>query len=202
MIYLINKTNCIVVGQFDSITSTKSYLKSYGITTYENYAFTEEINNMRYISRITHVDGVCIYNNKTFWINESHNIYDDYSNHIVLDFLGNLMYSDRFLLEMDYNFNRIANVTSIAEQVNYNIDIGFEFIALFREETVAGDLGSLNGLDVAAKTANATPLITTGSFKEAAYVLGGITPDEYLTTARLTKYISMLKAADIITYQS
>ena len=201
MIYLINKTNCIVVGQFDSITSAKSYLKSYGITIYENYAFTEEINNMRYISRITHVDGVCIYNNKTFWINESHNIYDDYSNHIVLDFLGNLMYSDRFLLEMDYNFNRIANVTSIAEQVNYNIDIGFEFIALFREETVAGDLGSLNGLDVAAKTANAIPLITTGSFKEATYVLGGITPDEYLTTARLTKYISMLKAADIITYQ-
>lgn len=202
MIYLINKTNNIVVGQFDSITSAKSYLTSYGIITYENHAFTEEINNMRYISRITHVDGVCIYNNKSFWINESHNVYNDYSNHIVLDFLGNPIYSDRFQLEMDYNFNRIGNVSSIAEQVNYNITIGVEFIALFREETVNGDLGSLNGLDVAAKTANAIPLITTGSFKEAAYILSSITPDEYLTTDRLTKYINMLKSADIITYQS
>lgn len=156
---------------------------------------------MKYISRIAYVDGVCIYNNKDFWINNSHNVHDDYDAHVVVDFMGNTIYKDRFTIEMDHNFNRIANVVTTADQVNYNIDVGFEFIALFREETVNGDLGSLNGMDVAMKTANVIPLVTTGSFKEAAYVLSTLTTDEYLTTERLTKYRTMLLAADIIKYQ-
>lgn len=79
--------------------------------------------------------------------------------------------------------------------------IGNEFISLFREECVNGDLGPLNGLDIATKTANVIPLVMTGSFKEASYVLAHITPDVFLTTELLTKYKNMLLSADAITYQ-
>lgn len=202
MFFVINKTQNTIIGSFTTINESTSYIKSItGNNDLNNFIVTQEVNIVTYISRISHVDGVCIYNNKDFWINSSHNVYDNYESHTVLDFLGNPIYKDRFAIEMDMNFNRISNVTTTADQVNYNINIGFEYISLFREETVNGDLGTLNGLDVAAKTANVIPLVTTGSFKEAAYVLGTLTPDEYLTTERLTKYRTMLLAADIITYQ-
>lgn len=202
MIYLLNIKSNTLIGFFDSIALAKAYLLSIGIATYEDYLFLTKVSDMKYMSRICYVDNICIYNNNKFWLEHAQNIYDNYELHIVKDFLNNVVYKDQFKTEYDNNTTRLGMIHTTADQVNYNMDIGFEFIALFREECVNGDLGSLNGLAIASKTSNVIPLVMTGSFKEGAYVLSTITPDEFLTTELLTKYRNMLLSADVITYQS
>ena len=64
IIYVINKTNMGYVGQFYSIAEATSYCLGAGISS--NVIYMEEIPAMKYISRVTYVDGVCIYNDKTY----------------------------------------------------------------------------------------------------------------------------------------
>ena len=202
MIYLINTTTGMLIGIFDSISLAKQYLNGIGIITYENYLFLMRVEDMKYISRICYVDGICIYNNKTFWTTQAQSVLENYNNHVITDFLGAVIYIDQFKREYYSNGTRLGMIHTTADAVNYNIDIGFEFITLFREECVNADLGSLNGLDIASKTANLIPLVMTGSFKEALKLLNTYTIDEYFTTDRLEKYKAMIGAADVITYQS
>lgn len=201
MIYLVRNSMNYVIGVFDTIALAKTYLSSIGVTTYEDFSYLMRIEDMTYASRICYVDGICIYNNKNFWLNTSNTVYNNYESHTVTDFMNKIVYKDQFKQEMNRNSMRLNNIYTTSDEVNYNIDIGFEFITLFREECVNADLGSLNGLSIASKTANLIPLIMTGSFKEALTVLSTYTVDEYFTTARLAKYKAMIASADIITYQ-
>jgi hypothetical protein len=200
MIYLLKKSTNYIIGTFDTITLANDYLNSIGIMTYEDFSYLMRINEMKYISRICYVDDVCIYNNKTFWLTQGQNIYQTFDAHAVYDVFGSIIYKDRFKIELDNNSMRLNNIYTKADEVAYNMLIGNEFISLFREECINSDLGSLNGLDIAVKTANIIPLIMTGSFKEALTVLKTLTTDEYFTNERLTKYKAMIGAADVIVY--
>lgn len=200
MIYLLKKSTNYIIGTFDTITLANDYLNSIGIMTYEDFSYLMRINEMKYISRICYVDDVCIYNNKTFWLTQGQNIYQTFDDHAVYDVFGSIIYKDRFKIELDNNSMRLNNIYTKADEVAYNMLIGNEFISLFREECINSDLGSLNGLDIAVKTANIIPLIMTGSFKEALTVLKTLTTDEYFTNERLTKYKAMIGAADAIVY--
>jgi hypothetical protein len=201
MIFLLNTETNTMCGQFGSNQLINEYFISKGIVDTSKYIYLQKVETMSYISRICYVDDVIIYNNKEFWTINALNIYNDFSNHTVLDWKGNSITALNLYKEYSENCSRIQNIEDIADAVAYNIRIGNEFISLFREECVNGDLGPLNGLDIATKTSNVIPLVMTGSFKEAAYVLANITPDVFLTTELLTKYKNMLLSADVITYQ-
>lgn len=161
---------------------------------------------MTYISRICYVDNICIYNNKNFWLTQAHDVYNDILNdntsHSIIDFMGNQVDINRFWVEMNNNSQRLTNIYTSADEVYYNMTIGTEFISLFREECITTDIGNQSGLGIASATANVIPLVLTGSFKEAAYVIQGIALDDFFTTERLQKYRSSLLAADVITYLS
>ena len=176
MIYLVRNSMNYVIGVFDTIALAKTYLSSIGVTAYEDFSYLMRIEDMTYASRICYVDGICIYNNKNFWLNTSNTVYDNYESHTVTDFMNKIVYKDQFKQEMNRNSMRLNNIYTTSDEVNYNIDIGFEFITLFREECVNADLESLT-------------------------VLSTYTTDEYFTTERLAKYKAMITSADVITYQ-
>ena len=90
---------------------------------------------MRYISRITYVDGNCVYNNKEYWSKiavQNPMTPENFEEHEVLDFLGNAVTYDRYIDEFNNNINRLSVLDGIAGEVEYNITVGNEFIALPR----------------------------------------------------------------------
>lgn len=204
MIYLTKISTTTIIGCFDTIALAKSYLSDAGITDYSDYMFLRRIEDMTYISRICYVDNICIYNNKTFWMTQAHDVYTDLlsnaESHTMIDFLGNQVDINRFWIEMNNNSQRLSNIYTSADEVYYNMTIGNEFISLFREECITSDLGNQSALGIASATANVIPLVLTGSFKEAAYVILGIQQDDFFTASRLQKYRNSLLSADVITY--
>lgn len=165
-----------------------------------NYTILEE-SGMKVVSRIVYVDGKCVYNSKSFWLSDSPSeILNDYGSHKVLDFLGNPVNDLRFKIEMDNNQSRLAAIEDRSGQVVYNIEIGQEMIALFREECIVTDFKTISPLEIANKLASVYSLVLTGSFREAGYLFSQIEEDEFLTTERKQKYIDMLAAADVIEY--
>lgn len=155
---------------------------------------------MKYISRIVYVDGKCIYNNKEFWTQYAEDIFDNYAEHNIKDFMGQPVDRARFATEMNSNITRISAIDGVAGEVDYNITVGNEFISLFREECIFTDFQTVTPLDIAQKLLTVISLVQTGSFREAKMVLKTIEPDAFLTTERLKKYEDMLDAADAITY--
>ena len=168
----------------------------------KDYLILQEFD-MRYISRITYVDGNCVYNNKEYWTKtavENPFTLENYSEHEVLDFLGNPVSYDRYIDELNNNINRLSVLDGIAGEVEYNITIGNEFIALFREECVKTDFKSITPLEIAQKLSSVIGLVQTGSFREAKQVLQTIENDQFLTPERVQKYIDMMDSADAIEY--
>ena len=156
---------------------------------------------MKVVSRIVYVDGECIYNSKSFWLSDMPaQILENYSEHEVTDFLGKQVDELRFKIEKDNNQSRLAAIEDSAGEVCYNIEVGNEFIALFREECIFTDFETVTPLEIAQKLLTVITLVQTGSFREAKIVLKQIEPDAFLTEARLKKYEDMLDAADAITY--
>lgn len=165
-----------------------------------NYAILEE-SGMKVVSRIVYVDGECVYNSKSFWLSDRPaEILDEYGNHEVIDFLGNPVNDLRFKIEMDNNQSRLAAIEDRSGQVVYNIEIGQEMIALFKEECIVTDFKTITPLDIAAKLSSAYSLVLTGSFREAGTLFSQIEEDEFLTKERKQKYMAMLSAADAIEY--
>lgn len=156
--------------------------------------------NMKYVSRIVYIDGVCVYNNKDYWLNEAQNILDDYEEHEVLDILGQSVSKFRFETERNSNASRISIIDGRPGQVEYNIEIGQEMIALFKEECIVTDFKTITPLEIAAKLAPAYTLVLTGSFREAKTIFSQLDTDEFLTEERKQKYIDMLDSADAIEY--
>lgn len=165
----------------------------------EDYLILEDID-MKYISRIVYVDGVCVYNNKDFWLNTAPTLIENFDGHEVLDFMNKPVDLNRFETEYYSNSSRISNIDGVAGEVDYNITIGNEFISLFREECIFTDFESVTQLEIAQKLLTVISLVQTGSFREAKMVLNSVETDAFLTLERIQKYENMLDAADAITY--
>ena len=103
-------------------------------------------------------------------------------------------------MEANTNKERILAIDGIAGEVDYNIEIGNEFIALFREECVKTDFKTITPLQIAQKLSAVIGLVQTGSFREAKQVLQTIENDDFLTPERVSKYIAMMESADAIEY--
>ena len=158
---------------------------------------------MKYVSRITYVDGVCIYNNREYWtktaVQEPLTL-ENYSEHEVLDFMGNPVSYDRYVDEFNNNMNRLVSLDGIAGEVEYNETVGKEFIGLFREECIKTKFEGITPLEIGLKLEQVISLVQTGAFREAKQVLQTIETDPFLTEERIAKYIAMMDAADVIEY--
>lgn len=196
--YAIEKTTQKIAYQSASLFLLKDIIK-YDKKNINDFLFTEDVN-MKYVSRIVYIDGECVYNNTDFWTLTAPSILLEYDTHEVLDFLGKPV--DRLRFETEYNFNssRISNIDGRAGEVCYNIEVGNEMIALFKEECILTDFQGITPLQIAAKLGNIFPLILTGSFREAKTLFLALETDLFITEERKQKYIDMLDAADAITY--
>ena len=196
--YAINKETGILYCSAANLFLLKQFL----IDTKQNiddYLILEDLN-MKHISRIVYVDNKCIYNNVDFWRNHCREILEDYETHNVVDFLGNPVSKDRYNIELNSNQSRISAIEDRAGEVCYNIEVGNEFISLFREECIYTDFETVTPLEIAQKLLTVISLVQTGSFREAKMVLKTVEPDAFLTPERLQKYEDMLDSADAITY--
>ena len=200
MIYVIKKTNWMLQGQFSNLVEAKRWIEK---STYkeEDFYITQDLN-MKYISRIVYVDGECVYNNKDFWTILAPVLLDEYDKHTVLDFMGQPVDAYRYEVELNTNITRLTSIDGIAGEIEYNMTVGNELIALLREECIKTDLEEVTPLQIAAKTAQIIPMLQTGSFREAGQLIDTLEPDEFFTVERLAKYKDMLAAADVIEYAS
>ena len=197
-IFAVNKTT----NTLEYISASLYLIKQAIINDRKNiddYYILEDID-MKYISRIVYVDGVCVYNNKDFWINTAPTLIENFDEHEVLDFMNKPVDLNRFKTEYYSNSSRISNIDGIAGEVDYNITIGNEFISLFREECIFTDFETVTPLEIAQKLLTVISLVQTGSFREAKLLLKNVEPDAFLTLERIQKYEDMLDAADAITY--
>ena len=168
----------------------------------KDYDLLQEFD-MKYVSRITYIDGNCVYNNREYWTKtavQNPLTPENYSEHEVLDFMNLPVTYDRYIDEFNNNINRLSVLDGIAGEVEYNITVGNEFISLFREECVKTDFKSITPLQIAQKLSAVIGLVQTGSFREAKQVLQTIENDDFLTPERVSKYIAMMESADAITY--
>lgn len=200
-IYAVNKTTNLVKYK----CSNKQVLDIMLEQAHEDikdYLILQEFD-MKYVSRITYIDGNCVYNNKEYWTKtavQNPFTLENYSEHEVLDFLGNPVTYDRYIDEYNNNLNRLSVLDGLAGEVEYNITVGNEFIALFREECVKTDFKGITPLEIGIKLAPVISLVQTGSFREAKQVLQTMETDPFLTEERMAKYIAMMDAADAIDY--
>lgn len=156
--------------------------------------------NMKHVSRITYVDGKCVYNNVDFWKNDAVAILEDYNEHTVIDFLGAAVNKDRFQIELNNNQSRISGIEGVPGEVLYNIEIASEFISLFKEETVYTEFINITPDELMAKLAPVVVALNTGSFREAKHAIQAMEYDSFLTEERVAKYVAMMDAADAIEY--
>lgn len=196
--YAIEKKSKKLFYQSASLFQIKESIKNNDRQESE-FIITKDVD-MKYISRIVYVDGECVYNNKDFWLNTTTSILEDFAEHEVLDFMG--IPVDQFRFETEYNSNtsRISEIDGLAGEIDYNMTVGNEFIALFREECVKTDFKGITPLEIGVKLAPVISLVQTGSFREAKQVLQTMETDPFLTEERMAKYIAMMDAADAIEY--
>ena len=196
--YAVNKETNVLKYITENLNDIKFIIKQDGAE--EDDFFILKDVDMKYISRIVYVDGNCIYNNKDYWYKQSSDILEDYDEHEVLDFMGKPVDKLRYEQEMNNNISRLTLIDGVAGEVAYNIAIGKEFIALFREECIFTDFKTVTPLEIAQKLMTVISLVETGSFREAKLLLKTIETDAFLTEERLKKYEDMLDSADAITY--
>ena len=199
MHYAVNKETNLVKYSADNL-----YLLQHVFELYQddinNYKILED-SGMKVVSRIIYVDGKCIYNSKSFWLSDTPaQILENYSEHEVLDVLGKPVDELRFKIEKDNNQSRLAAIENRAGEVCYNIEIGNEIIALFREECILTDFQGITPMQIGVKLAQAYTLLMTGSFREAKQIFMMVETDPFLTAERKQKYIDMLDSADAIRY--
>ncbi len=199
MHYAVNKETNLVKYSADNLYLLQ-HIFDLNKDDIHNYKILED-SGMKVVSRIVYVDDECIYNSKSFWLSDTPaQILENYSEHKVIDFLGKPVDELRFKIEKDNNQSRLATIEDRAGEVCYNIEIGNEFIALFREECIFTDFETVTPLEIAQKLLTVISLVQTGSFREAKLVLKTIENDAFLTPERIQKYEDMLDSADAITY--
>ena len=199
MHYAVNKETNLVKYSADNLYLLKHVFELYQ-DDINNYKILED-SGMKIVSRIIYVDGKCIYNSKSFWLSDTPaQILENYSEHEVLDVLGKPVDELRFKIEKDNNQSRLAAIENRAGEVCYNIEIGNEVIALFREECILTDFQGITPMQIGVKLAQAYTLLMTGSFREAKQIFMNVETDPFLTAERKQKYIDMLDSADAIRY--
>lgn len=200
-IYAFNKTTNILEYKCSNKNVLDIILKQ-NKKDIKDYDLLQEFD-MKYVSRITYVDGACVYNNKEYWTKtavQNPLTPENYSEHEVLDFMELPVTYDRYIDEFNNNINRLSVLDGVAGEVEYNITVGNEFISLFREECVKTDFKTITPLQIAQKLSAVIGLVQTGSFREAKQVLQTIENDDFLTPERVSKYIAMMESADAIEY--
>ena len=158
---------------------------------------------MKDASRITYVDGKCIYNNREYWTKtavEDPITKENFAEHEILDFLGKPVTYDRYVDEFNSNLNRLLSIKGLTGEVLYNIEVASEFISLFKEETVYTEFVNITPDELMAKLAPVVVALTTGSFREAKHAIQSMEYDSFLTEERVAKYVAMMDAADAIEY--
>lgn len=201
MIYALNESTGILMGVFDTLAMASEYITTKADTSSFNYIFLEKVDQVKYISRVAFVDGSCIFNNKNFWTVGANAIFQDFENHTVLDAFYVPVPKDRFLIEWQNNSTRLSCIIDTPSEVAYNMQIGQEFIALFREKCIKEERADYSGLDIAIQMAGLIPLLQTGSFKEAIEFLAVFPRNTYFTDSVLNHYSALLVASDAITYR-
>ena len=196
--YAVNKQTEKLVHTSASLALLKSRMEELGENEQEFYILQDV--DMKYISRIVYVDGECVYNNKEYWSKNAASILEEFNEHEVLDFMNKPVDYNRFITELNSNASRIAAIDGLAGEIDYNMTVGDEFIALFREECVKTDFKGITPLEIGVKLAPVISLVQTGSFREAKQVLQSMETDPFLTEERMAKYIAMMDAADAIEY--
>lgn len=200
MIYVIDDDK--VIGEFSSINMAQKIM---GEDVAEKYKMLKDID-MKYISRITYVDDVCVYNDKQFWTKDLTDILENYNNHRVVDILNQPVSLRRFETEQKSNLDRIALIDGRPGQISYNMEVGKEFVSLFREECILTKFTKESDTSPMIIFEKLTPVIAmldAGAFREAKQYLQGYRTkikDDFLTDERIDKYIAMLDAADAIEY--
>ena len=158
---------------------------------------------MKDASRITYVDGKCIYNNREYWTKtavENPITKENFAEHEILDFLGKQVTYDRYVDEFNSNLNRLLSINGLTGEVLYNIEVASEFISLFKEETVYTEFVNITPDELMAKLAPVVTALTTGSFREAKHAIQAMEYDSFLTEERVAKYVAMMDSADAIEY--
>ena len=196
--YALNKQTEKLAHSAASLALLKARMKELGENEQDFYILQDV--DMKYISRIVYVDGECVYNNKEYWSKNAASILEEFNEHEVLDFLGKPVDYFRFTTELNSNASRIAAIDGLAGEIDYNMTVGDEFIALFREECIKTDFKGITPLEIGVKLAPVISLVQTGSFREAKQVLQTMETDPFLTEERMAKYIAMMDAADAIEY--
>lgn len=204
MIFVIRKNDLKTVGVFDTLNLAKDYIHDKEHDT--DYYFCEELSNVNYISRITHVDGKCIYNNVEFWSKTAQEIFTNFNEHTVVDILGQQVNAYRFKTELYSNKNRINQIDGRTGQIMYNMAVGQEFVSLFREECILANFtnaANTSPMIIFEKLTEVIIMLNAGAFREAKLYLQGYREklkDDFLTDERINKYIDMLDSADSIAY--
>ena len=196
--YAVDKKTNLLAHTAASLALIKARMQELGEKE-EDFYILQDID-MKYISRVVYVDGECVYNNKEFWSKNAASILEEFNEHEVLDFMGRSVDYYRFTTELNSNASRIAAIDGLAGEIDYNMTVGDEFIALFREECVKTDFKGITPLEIGVKLAPVISLVQTGSFREAKQVLQTMETDPFLTEERMAKYIAMMDAADAIEY--
>lgn len=180
--------------------------------TNPNYTILEDLSMANNISRTIYVlnkesqEKICVYNNKEFWLTKAEQIFNNYNDYIVYDILNREISKDRFGKELFSNRNRICLIDELQGQVAYNIEVGNEFITLFRLECIKTNFTKESDTSPMIIFEKLTPVIAmldTGAFREAKQYLQEYRAkikDDFLTDGRIDKYIAMLDAADAIEY--
>lgn len=197
-VYAINKKTYMLEYGSANLYLLRNKLKSDGKKEID-YLIVGDLN-MKHVSRITYVDGKCIYNNVDFWKNDAVAILEDYDEHTVIDFLGDAVNKDRFQIELNNNQSRISGIEGVPGEVLYNIEVASEFISLFKEETVYTEFVNITPDELMAKLAPVVTALITGSFREAKHAIQAMEYDSFLTEERVAKYVAMMDAADAIEY--
>lgn len=197
-VYAVNKKTYMLEYGSANLYLLRDKLKADGKNEID-YLIVGDLN-MKHVSRITYVDGKCVYNNVDFWKNDAVAILEDYDEHRVIDFLGAAVNKDRFQIELNNNQSRISGIEGVPGEVLYNIEVASEFISLFKEETVYTEFVNITPDELMAKLAPVVTALTTGSFREAKHAIQAMEYDSFLTEERVAKYVAMMDAADAIEY--
>lgn len=201
-VYVFMKDGMSYVGQFHSVSAATTYCTEKSIS--DSVFYMEEVPAVDYISRITYVDSVCVYNNKTYWATTawSDNVVDNFSSHTVTDWMGNSVDKARFSEELYSNANRINAVDGQPGETALNQVVGNELISLLMSEFSKTTVSSVSTADIAAKCGTIGTYLALGSFYLAEAYLSAMSTDEFFTTERIAKYLAMMKSADAFTYAS
>lgn len=204
MYYVLNIKNGEILSSGETIVSSVEFVKNY--PDGENVLKILEDIGMEAVSRIVYVDGKCVYKNPKFWSQNFTNFKNNYQSHKVVDILGQDIALDRFTLEDDQNKKAIFKIDGRPGQISYNMEVGKEFVSLFREECILTKFtkeSDTSPMIIFEKLMPVIAMLDAGAFREAKQYLQGYRAkikDDFLTDERVDKYIAMLDAADAIEY--